>query len=246
MSKSKKLLIILVIVIIAIILGIYLIINNNDYSIVHNDKYDYENQVIVINKDYLDNADVDENFLNELKNQEINDELKIGIIKYLEFLQMIDGAFNDQRYNNESFVVNGVKLKNTTFECEYRDNKETCYGKNFEDNLKKLFSKNIDINRIYGDGVAIKWYEKREDGYVFTNLNNCDVGRMDINHYLVLKEKTDDKLVFKVQFKDKIEEGSFKGEHVFKEDFILIKEDGDWKVARGFYHNPCYMEYIVE
>ncbi len=180
------------------------------------------------------------------KEQKNSEELKIGIKKYLEFLWMVDGAFNKQRYNNVDLEVNGEVLKNHSFKCEYRDNKEKCYGVNFEDNYYKLFSNKIDMNRVYGDGISLKWYEKANDEYIFTNTNNCNLGRMSNKQTLVFKEKKDNKLIFNVSFTEEVESGIFKGTHSFNEEFVLIKEDGNWKVYKAYYHNPCYMEYIVE
>ena len=195
------------------------------------------------NKTISNNEFVDD-IIEEQKN---NKELSIGIEKYLEFLWMVDGAFNYQRYDKKEFVVNGKKLEGKkNFSCDYRDNDNTmCYGNNFEKSFKNLFADNIDINNVYSDGVAIFWYQKINDEYTFTNFNNCETDRMSINQKIVLEEKNDNELKYKVFYSEENETGPYKGTHDFNKEFVLVKQDNTWKVSKAYYRNPCYMEYYI-
>ena len=155
-----------------------------------------------------------------------NDELSIGEKRYLEFLWMVDGAFNYQRYNNEDFYINDRKLeKNPDFTCKYDDEKKTCVGSKFEENYKKIFASGVKMEGVYGDGLAIRWYEQNADGYKFTNVNTCGVGgRMSTKQKLSVVEANKDKMVYKVTFDEK----------------------GEWKVSEAYYHDPCHMEYLIK
>ena len=166
------------------------------------------------------------------------------IILYI--VRMVDGAFNDQRYNNE-ISVNGKTLENMLdFICVYDEAKETCQGINFEKNYKDIFASNIEIDSVYGDGVAIRWYEKKDNDYYFTNKNSCNIGRMSLNQNLKFVKNDNGKLNYEVTYEEEIKDGIFKGKHEYKEDFVLIYENNKWKVAEAYFHDPCYMEYIIK
>ena len=175
-----------------------------------------------------------------------NNELLIGINKYLEFLWMVDGAFNDSRYN-ESIMVNGkiFNNKSTRFVCNYDNKNSKCKAENFEESFNNLFSKNISYNDVYSDGLSYTWYEKNDNGFYFNNLNTCNVKRMSINQTIQLVDKTDDKLIYKVNFIDNVKEGIYKKEHVISRDFVLVKEDSSWKISKAYYHDLCYMDYYI-
>jgi len=182
-------------------------------------------------------------------NKNITDEvdlLSLGEEKYLEFLWMVDGAFNDQRYNNE-ISVNGKVLEiKLDFTCVYDEEKKTCQGINFEKNYKDIFASNIEIDSVYGDGVAVRWYEKKDNEYYFENSNSCNIGRMSLKQNLKLISNNDNKLVYQVTYDEEISGGIYKGDHHFEKDFVLIYENGKWKVSEAYYHDPCYMEYIIK
>ena len=122
--------------------------------------------------------------------------LAIGETKYLEFLWMVDGAFNYERYNNEEFMVNDKTLdKKPDFSCTYDKDNKVCKATNFEKNFQKLFANNIKIDNVYGDGVSVKWYEKRNNEYTFTNLNNCKTVRMSAKQTLVVDDINENKII---------------------------------------------------
>ena len=178
--------------------------------------------------------------------QDTKDELSISEKKYLEFLWMVDGAFNNQRYNNEDFKVNGKQLeRKPDFTCTYDKKMKKCTGYNFEATFKKIFSKSVNINRVYGDGLAIRWYDKVDGVYTFTNVNSCDAGRMSLDQHLEVVESSKDKIICKVTYDEELKSGILKGKHHFDKEFVLVKEDNDWKVSRAYFHNPCYMEHNV-
>ena len=190
---------------------------------------------------------------NNLKNEEKtftlqeDDSLSIGVGKYLEFLWMVDGAFNDSRYNEKIKVNNEVlNNKNITFVCNYSSDKEKCKAENFEKSFADLFASNITYNDVYGDGLTFNWYEKRKDGYYFKNMNSCNIERMSTNQTLELVDETKDKLTYKVDYVDNVKGGTYNGVHKITRDFVLIKEKDSWKVSKAYYHDPCYMDYYIE
>ena len=174
------------------------------------------------------------------------DELSLGEIRYLQFLWMVDGAFNYERYNNEDFYVNDKKLeRQPDFTCIYDNEMKTCKGVNFEENYHKLFASNVKMDFVYGDGLVGMWYEKRENDYFFTNINYCDAGRMNTKQKLTVENVTDKKITYKVTYDEELKSGIFKGSHHFEKDFVLVYENGDWKVSEAYFHDPCYMDYII-
>ncbi len=207
------------------------------------------NNIDLNNQDEINTGDIISNEItipDEIINHENSPELEIGINKYLEFLWMVDGVFNKEKYHNEEFTVNGESLSNHTFKCEFNSDKSRCKGINFIDNYNKLFSKKVNINLVYGDGVALRWYDKIDDDYYFNIQNTCDVSRMNSKQNIILKENSNNKLVFRVYFYETVKDGLFMGNHTFDKEFTLVKEDGEWKVSKAYYHNPCYMEYNIE
>lgn len=175
------------------------------------------------------------------------DALSLGENKYLEFLWMIDGAFNYERYNQEEFMVNDKVLENKpNFSCTYDETKKTCKATHFEENFHKIFANNIKMNNVYGDGVAIKWYLKDNNGYQFINSNNCQTVRMNNKHTLKVNSIAKDKIVYQVSFDDEVKSGTYQGKHHYDKEFVLVYQDRTWKVSEAYYHDPCYAEYLIK
>ena len=168
-----------------------------------------------------------------------SEALVIGVEKYLEFLWMVDGAFNDSKYNDE-FVVNGKKLDsdNKKFTCTYKNRKNNCIGNDFENEFKRVFASNITYSKVYGDGVLYTWFKYENGKYIFNYLNNCNTERMDINQIIKVSEITNNKIIYKVGSK----EDNFKKTKAF----VLIKENDDWKVSKAYYRDICEMGYNIE
>lgn len=166
-----------------------------------------------------------------------SEALAIGVEKYLEFLWMVDGAFNNSKDNNE-FIVNDKKLDNDNkkFTCTYKNN--SCIGNNFENEFKRIFASNISYNKVYGDGILYTWIKHENGEYRFSNLKNCDTYRMDTNRIMKVTEITSNRLVFKVS-------GKYDKRDKFRE-FALIKENDDWKVTAAYYHDLCDIDYNIE
>lgn len=176
-----------------------------------------------------------------------NEALSIGENKYLEFLWMVDGAFNYERYDKEEFTVNNKILdKKLDFSCIYENGNKTCRATNFEKNFQKLFADNIKIDNVYGDGAAIKWYDKKNNEYTFTNLNNCKTVRMSTKQTLTVDSISEDKITYKVTFDEEVKSGPYKGNHHYNKNFVLIYQDNTWKVNEAYYHDPCYAEYLIK
>ena len=171
-----------------------------------------------------------------------DEALIVGEEKYLTFLWMVDGAFNDKRYEY-SFMVNGKELGDDKkiFTCDYpKNNKKTCLSKNFESSFHKVFASNVTYDDVYSDKVSFSWYEKKDNEYKFTNMNSCNAYRMGKEHNLNVISIAKRKLFFRVTFKDD------RNNRVFDKMFILNYEDNDWKVSKAYYHDPCYMDYNIE
>ncbi len=172
--------------------------------------------------------------------------LSIGTEKYLDFLWMVDSAFNDSRYEGRIKVNNQeIDETKTLFSCKYDKDKEWCKGENFEEAFRNVFASDITYNDVYGDGLAVYWYEKRGDGYFFQNSIGCNIKRMSLDQTLELTKKERNQLTFKVSYVDNITAGAFEGEHQKIRDFVLIKEDGEWKVSKAYYHDLCFQDYPI-
>ena len=171
-----------------------------------------------------------------------NDKLlKIGEEKYLRFLWIVDGAFNDSRMDGE-YSVNGKKLDNNdkVFTCNYsKKNKETCIGKNFMIEFNDLFSNNVSYESVYGDRLTYSWIKYENDNYYFTNPNKCSIKRMNLNQSISIKEVMDDKIVYTVTI-----DGN--NNHTKINDFVLILENNEWKISKAVYYDLCEMEYYIE
>lgn len=170
-----------------------------------------------------------------------NTLLKIGEEKYLKFLWMVDGAFNDSRLDGE-YSVNGKKLDKDSkiFTCDYlKNNKLTCVGKNFMSEFSNLFSNNISYESVYGDKLTYLWIKYENDNYYFTNPNRCNINRMNLNQSLAIKEIMDNKVVYSVTVDDN-------DMHTKINDFVLILENDEWKISKATYYDLCEMEYYIE
>ncbi len=167
--------------------------------------------------------------------------LEIGEEKYLQFLWMVDGAFNSERLKEE-MVVNGKTLKqeDKVFTCQYPSKKSNeCIGNNFDDEFKKLFSKDINFEKVYSDGFIYSWITIKNGQYVFDSLNNCSINRMGNNQELKVVSISNLKLVYEVSFINR------QNSHINKREFVLSKEDGKWKISSAFYHDLCGMWYTI-
>ena len=173
---------------------------------------------------------------------ESKDYITIGEDKYLKFLWMVDGAFNDERFGGV-ITVNGksIKEENKIFKCKYsKNNKNTCVGSNFEEEFQKLFASNIKYEDVYGDKLTYKWFEYKDGKYYFTNPINCNINERRLEYQLSLKKKDDSEIIYTVKFNN----DDFNHEMVI--EFSLIKENDLWKISNATYYDLCGMEYVVE
>ena len=164
--------------------------------------------------------------------------LKIGEDKYLSFLWMVDGAFNDERLGR-TYTVNNKKIddNNKTFKCVYDKNKKKCVSDNFEKEFAKLFSKALLPKNVYSDSVSNSWYMKKDNEDVFMNIDTCNINRMSENHELKVNKIERSKITYQISFKEKDKE--------FNKLFVLVYEDGDWKIRNAYYHDLCGMDYNI-
>ena len=158
--------------------------------------------------------------------------LEIGEEKYLEFLWIVDGAFNSEKHGGE-YKINGKELVNKKFTCIYKNN-TTCVGKNFEEAFHDLFYSGITYKDVYSDLDSYSWVTYKNDEYVFNILNTCGISRMNLDQRMEINEISNDKLSF----------------YVFSEDenhreFILVKEDNNWKISKAYYHDLCEQRYNI-
>lgn len=170
-----------------------------------------------------------------------SEALALGIDKYLKFLWMVDGAFNDERLNEE-FVVNNKRLneEDKIFTCEYKNTKsKECIGNNFETEFRKLFSKNINYEKVYTDQTIYSWISYKNEKYIFENLNNCNVDRMGINHNIKVVNIKNDKIIYEILFENR------QSHLINKKYFKLVNEDNEWKIGSAFYYDLCGMRYTI-
>ena len=167
--------------------------------------------------------------------------LKMGEEKYLKFLWMVDGAFNNERMKGE-FTVNGKKIKeeDKVFTCKYQKNKKECIGNNFEEEFNKLFSKKIRHDNVYGDGNIYVWYKYQDNKYIFNNLDNCSVNRMGLDHQIKVDKINSDEIIFEVSFNNN------QINLINTKKFILVLENNEWKISKAFYYDLCGMKYYIE
>ena len=164
--------------------------------------------------------------------------LMIGEEKYLEFLWMVDGAFNNERYQ-ESFKVNGreISKESKSFYCAYKDNNNTCLGYNFEKSFANLFASNITYDMVYSDEKTFSWYKMIDNNYYFTNLTSCSIDRMSLNQTMKVMDVTNKKMTYVISYHEGINE--------YERKFVLIKEDRKWKISEAYYHDLCHMDYYI-
>ena len=166
--------------------------------------------------------------------------LNIGEEKYLEFLWMVDGAFNNEKLGGE-FIVNERKMHNSRFTCTYKNKKDdVCIGNNFEEAFSSLFASNVSYNEVYGDSTSITWVKYEKGKYQFKNLNNCNTIRMSLNQQLTLQKISDDKLTFEATMFD------VRNQNNKNHLFVLVKENGLWKISQAYYHDLCEMNYRIK
>ena len=165
------------------------------------------------------------------------DAIKIGEEKYLRFLWIVDGAFNSERYN-EDFTVNGKVLdkEEILFTCQYKDKKSNeCVGNSFPEEFRNLFSERISYDDVYSDGITYSWYTYQDDKYIFNNSSNCSVKRMSFDHKLKVIKIKKDMIIYEVSFDN----------NKYIKDFVLVKEDKEWKISKAFYHDLCELRYNI-
>ncbi len=170
------------------------------------------------------------------------DDLLIGEEKYLEFLWMVDGAFNSERFEG-SHLVNGKNIQDDkkVFKCEYsKNNKNTCVSTNFNQEFYNLFASNIKYDMVYGDNLTYTWYEYKDNKYYFTNPINCNIDKRYLDYKLSLKKSNNDEKIYIVKYTN----DNFNHEMI--KEFKLIKEDNLWKISKATYYDLCGMEYNIE
>ena len=172
-----------------------------------------------------------------------NDEtLKIGEEKYLKFLWMVDGAFNEERIGGE-FIVNGKTLNKDKkiFTCKYskKDNK-TCVGNNFQEEFNNLFASNIKYDHVYSDKMTFSWYKYKDGKYYFTNPNNCNIKRMSLEQKITVQEILDDKVIYNIVYEN---DDYNRMNYLY---FVLVNEENDWKISEAYYYDLCEMYYHIE
>lgn len=169
-----------------------------------------------------------------------SEALDLGIDKYLKFLWIVDGAFNNEKLNEE-FLVNNKKLKeeDKIFTCKYSIKSKECIGNNFEIEFKKLFSKNISYEEVYTDGAIYSWISYKDGKYMFNNLDNCNINRMGINHNIEVVDIKSNRIIYKVSFENR------RSHLINKRKFELVKENNEWKISEAFYYDLCSMRYAI-
>ena len=168
-----------------------------------------------------------------------DEALEIGEEKYLEFLWMVDGAFNDSKFDEE-FTVNDKKLSDDKkiFTCVKNKKDNSCIGNNFEKEFERIFSANLNYQQVYGDGISYTWIKYENGKYIFTNIDSCSTIRMNTKQLIRINDINSNQLSFDVSSKDSNDLEKVRS-------FILVKENNEWKVSRAYYHDICEMDYNI-
>lgn len=166
--------------------------------------------------------------------------LKIGEEKYLEFLWIVDGAFNSERMDRE-FTVNGQKFDKDKagFTCIYQNKQDdTCVGNNFEEFFHNLFASKITYNQVYGDASGNMWLQYTKGKYLFTNINTCSINGMTLKQNIKIHSISNQELVFDVSYEEDANQN-------MERTFSLIMEDNKWKISKAYYEDLCEIKYHI-
>ena len=162
-----------------------------------------------------------------------DDALSLGEDKYLEFLWMVDGAFNDKEIRVNNKILEKDKM---SFTCEKNNHKE-CIGKNFPQAFNHLFSKNISYEDVYSDKESFYWMHEHDDNFYFSYSYYCNHSNME-NYSIKVNSEEKDKITYEISNLD--------SSRTFYKLFVLIKEDNEWKVSEAFYRDNCMFDYYIK
>ena len=174
------------------------------------------------------------------KGLSIDDAISLGENKFLEFTWITYGAFND----DENITINGKRLNDShkIITCEAINGK--CFVRDFEQVYHRLFSKKVEMKKVYGDKFSFNWYEVIDNQYYFNYPKNCSIHSVIKDFSLKLVSNTFNKIVYEIEYLDEgISHDQEKRKAV--KQFILVKEDNDWKIAEAFYRDVCMMSYNI-
>lgn len=171
-----------------------------------------------------------------------DEALSLGEEKYLQFLWMVDGAFND----NEEYLVNGHSLSNDNrpFNCTFDKKNKTCLVKDFESLFHKYFVNSLSVEQVYSDKLSFKHYEMQDDDIIFNANSICGSNRMNLKQNITVVEIERRKIKYLITYDN--DEDSPNRFREFKKEFVLKYENRKWKVAKAYYHDSCRMDYNIE
>ena len=118
-------------------------------------------------------------------------------------------------------------------------NDKTCIGNNFEEVFHNLFASSITYNDVYSDDSENGWLKYEKGKYLFTNINTCNVRRMNLNQTIKIFKIEKDKLLFDVLMEDSDYQNNQSRE------FVLVKENNLWKISRAYYEDLCEIKYSI-
>ena len=170
--------------------------------------------------------------------------LEVGVNKYLDFLWMVDGVFNN---NDLHYTVNGKEQgeENKIVTCKNNVSKDNkCVISEFESSFKNLFAHNIDYCKVYGGEMSILSISINNNEYTFKNVSSCNQYKMGKNHHLEVNSIERNKIVYRIIFQDE-SVGKVIGRD-YEKFFVLVNENHTWKISKAFYHDACHMDYNIE
>lgn len=173
-----------------------------------------------------------------------DEALLVGEEKYLEFLWLVDGAFDTKE---QPYIVNGKELKeeNKTFKCIYKNNKKSCIAKNFKETFDNLFSHTISYEKVYSDGVSFSRMNKKEDDYIFTVINTCNISEMPKIQTLEVINIERGKVEYRISFEENMKSGNKSLTRNYNKKFVLVYENKLWKISKAYYHDYCDLDYYI-
>lgn len=178
------------------------------------------------------------------------DALILGEEKLSLFLHLVDGQgkITEETLTStkEISINNHISLTKEKLEkkfvCSYEKEEQryysNCYAKNLEKYFKKLFVSDITYDEVFG----INNYLLENDKYYLNYTHICSDTPSMKNFSLEVKEIKDDKITYIFKY-DLVSLGVYSKN--YSNDFVLVKENREWKISKVSYSIPCEKEINI-
>ena len=165
--------------------------------------------------------------------------LELGEKRYLQFLWMLDEAFNDK----SEYIVNDKKLddKDKPFVCDTK--KKLCVVKDFKELFHNYFINAISLDKVYSDGLSYKRYVINGEDYSFKDAMSCGFQSMSVKQTLQVNSIERGVISYVIDYENNDTSSKIRN---YKKEFILKYENRQWKIAKAYYSDSCRMDYNIE